>query len=116
MKRKSEQEDLAKENAAKRKKLQEHERANTTESEIGHSNNLICSKDDENHYSKYPGRKSFGGFNPIVEKQYTAALDATNNKYKINIAKEDSNSVNELETSNQYEALVSLPRGPSQVI
>lgn len=62
-----------------------------------------------------PGRRSFGGFNPFIEKNYQTAVD--NFRLDVNLkSKRENNSsnVSDAEMIARYENLVGLPRGPSQ--
>jgi hypothetical protein len=55
-------------------------------------------------YSDLPGRRSFGGFNPSVERIYGSHLDDSQSK-----------ATREKEIVANFDKLVSLPRGPNQV-
>jgi hypothetical protein len=60
-----------------------------------------------------PGRRSFGGFNKPVERQYTEALD----RLLYNAASSSSavsNGKTDDEILEEYEQLIGLPRGPTQ--
>jgi hypothetical protein len=64
-------------------------------------------RDDTNPYGSIPGRRSFGGFNGIVERNYAAAIGKP--------LPEDKKKSSAAETKEDYASLVSLPRGPNQV-
>ena len=69
-------------------------------------------REESTIYSALPGRRSFGGFNAIVEKYYANAVGLT-------AAVEPESSVtvaSENDLTEHYESLVGLPRGPNQVI
>lgn len=57
--------------------------------------------------NQFPGRRSFGGFNPIVERIYDLAMGTKSSGAGV--------SVSDAEMAAHYESLVSLPRGPNQV-
>lgn len=61
-----------------------------------------CSDND----NSVPGRRSFGGFNAVVEKYYSEALGLSP---PVAIEK------TERAVTDPYESLVGLPRGPNQV-
>lgn len=63
-------------------------------------------------YSALPGRRSFGGFNAIVEKYYANAVGLSAPGELASTAAETS----EKDMTEHYESLVGLPRGPNQVI
>ena len=52
-----------------------------------------------------PGRRSFGGKNPHVERQFEEYLGVSSTKRRVI----DENAILE-----QYEELIALPRGPDQ--
>lgn len=72
---------------------------------------LCCIKDTSDTFSALPGRRSFGGFNKAVEKNYQQVID------RKRFQKEAQPEValeNEEEMLLKYDSLVSLPRGPNQ--
>lgn len=72
------------------------------------SASLICTVEMVDLYSALPGRRSFGGFNKIVERNYAKLMD---------LAPADDGlaaTADEEKILQQYEQMVSLPRGPNQ--
>eukprot|EP01041_Mallomonas_annulata_P008690 gene8690-17949_t len=116
MKRKADANQQEKENISKRRKLLESEWSN----ESGNINvedqheQLICQRDDDDIMAAFPGRRSFGGFNSIVEKQYTAAIESSKYEHYLDKNKNNTNEIDDEEMSKRYDELVSLPRGPNQ--
>lgn len=110
MTKKVEIEELKKEENKKRKLLADSEWSSTTmmmaSTPRDTTTELRSVEINENEsYSDLPGRRSFGGFNPNVERIYGSHLDDSQNK----VAREKEIVAN-------FDKLVSLPRGPSQVI
>lgn len=60
-----------------------------------------------------PGRRSFGGFNPIMEKYYAAALGLAGPTSQPTSGLPSETTGREM--AEHYESLVGLPRGPNQV-
>ena len=60
----------------------------------------------------YPGRRSFGGCNKIVEKQYQTFLDEQ--KFTTSTTKSSNEEENDEKIIEKYKDLISLPRGPNQ--
>lgn len=118
MKRKEEADVQNKEEANKRRKLldsQQQQQQQSTMQEAVNSQprtgNLICTIETTDLYSTLPGRRSFGGFNKVVERYYASSMDLQSdlvgNTHEVS-AKEEAAILK------QYESLVSLPRGPNQ--
>lgn len=60
----------------------------------------------------FPGRRSFGGCNKFVERNYAKVLE---DQYNIKLSeREDKATISEEEMIKRYDELVSLPRGPNQ--
>jgi hypothetical protein len=107
MTKKVEIEELKREENKKRKLLSDSEWsgpsiATTTARESTAELRSIEVNENES-YSDLPGRRSFGGFNPSVERIY-GDLDDSQNKV-----------TREKEIVANFDKLVSLPRGPNQV-
>jgi hypothetical protein len=115
MKRKEEAAEQNKEEGEKRRKLLDAMWTNPTPQPIavaqqprGGSGKLVCVVEAVDLYSTLPGRRSFGGFNAVVERHYSNALNTS--------LDEPSGAMDVEEESilKKYEELVSLPRGPNQ--
>lgn len=63
---------------------------------------------DEN-VASLPGRRSFRGFNPIVERHYDTVMN--NQRYDSKLA-----TISDEDMVQRYDELVGLPRGPNQVL
>jgi hypothetical protein len=108
MSRKAEAEELRKEENKKRKIVTDSTWGmNPETSSPAQTTELRCSEFNENdEYSELPGRRSFGGFNPSVERIYGSQLDPISSENKTK---------REEEIVAKFDKLVSLPRGPNQV-
>ncbi len=71
---------------------------------------LQCTYESTNMWSALPGRRSFGGFNVVVERWYASVMDTRHHEAKY--GSKDSSADDE-EMLRKYEKLASLPRGPS---
>lgn len=110
MTRKVEAEELKREENKKRKLLSDSTSwVNETSSPtVASATVLKCVEADENDfYSELPGRRSFGGFNPSIERIYSNHCESMTAEKKIN---------KEKEIVANLDKLVSLPRGPNQVM
>eukprot|EP00607_Mallomonas_marina_P010835 CAMPEP_0182421058 /NCGR_PEP_ID=MMETSP1167-20130531/6260_1 /TAXON_ID=2988 /ORGANISM="Mallomonas Sp, Strain CCMP3275" /LENGTH=187 /DNA_ID=CAMNT_0024597799 /DNA_START=183 /DNA_END=742 /DNA_ORIENTATION=+ len=120
MKRKIESDSQLREEAQKRRRALESQWSNeTTESthSTAQNNILICERDDEDLMASFPGRRSFRGCNPIVERQYQAAIDASKYEHYLdNNSKntKDVSNVSDQEMTDRFQDLIGLPRGPNQ--
>ena len=122
MKRRTDDDQHDRENALKRRLVIESQWS-TEESRYNDGINaskqeLHCEKDDDDPMSAFPGRRSFRGFNPIVERQYQAAIEASKFEHYLNdkSKKQTSNSnLNDEEMVKRYSKLIGLPLGPNQV-
>lgn len=111
MSRKREAAQNEEEEKAKRVKLENDKWSTQTPVESSGASGRF-QRDDSNPYSSLPGRRSFGGFNTVVERNYANALGiAVTETPKIN----DDKAPTEEEMAKHYESLISLPRGPNQV-
>lgn len=64
--------------------------------------------------NQYPGRRSFGGFNKPVERNYQETLDDLRYQ-KLSTSKKSSKyDVDDNEMVERYKDLIGLPRGPNQ--
>jgi len=63
-------------------------------------------------YSSLPGRRSFGGCNAFIEKEYERFIDLA--KFDKAVEKATNNTVSDEEMLQRYESLIGLPRGPNQ--
>ena len=63
-------------------------------------------------YSTLPGRRSFGGFNKVVERNYNEVLDLSADKSKRE--QQGGAGKSDEEILRQVQGLVGLPRGPGQ--
>ena len=113
MKRKEEAAEQNKEEGEKRRKLLDATWTNPTPQPLAvaqqpqdGSGKLVCVVEAVDLYSTLPGRRSFGGFNAVVERAYANALNTS--------LDEPSMDVEEESILKKYEELVSLPRGPNQ--
>ena len=66
------------------------------------------------HHVQYPGRRSFGGFNKVVERQYQQFLDDQRYNKMTSGSALLATSKKEDEMIERYEELIGLPRGPNQ--
>lgn len=60
----------------------------------------------------HAGRRSFGGFNKAVERNYEHMMDEK--RFDKASERASKNSVSDAEMLARYENLIGLPRGPSQ--
>ena len=68
---------------------------------------IVCTVETEDLYASLPGRRSFGGFNSVVERYYQSVMDSHKyGTYKSRI--EDENVSNE-EMLSRYQNLIGLP-------
>jgi hypothetical protein len=67
---------------------------------------------DRRVINQYPGRRSFGGFNKAVERNYQEVLDEI--KYNNLAQRRSKYDINDEEMVERYKNLVGLPRGPNQ--
>lgn len=76
--------------------------------------NLITSVivEHKNIYAALPGRRSFGGFNKNVEREYERQIDEE--KFDKAMEKAKKNTVSDEEMLSRYQNLIGLPRGPNQ--
>ena len=73
---------------------------------------MVITASDTDFYSGLPGRRSFGGCNVFVEKEYERFLDSA--KFDRAVAKANADTVSDDEMLRRYETLIGLPRGPNQ--
>ena len=64
--------------------------------------------DAEVNIASLPGRRSFRGFNPAVERHYNTVMN--NQRYDSKLA-----VISDEDMVQRYDELVGLPRGPNQV-
>lgn len=124
MSRKLEEEAFTKEENKRRKIISKSLWTNNEKNQsLNESMEVICHEFNENEiYTTYPGRRSFGGFNPYVERMSNnnnnsgsgSVLDSSKSK-KNNSNYSDNKGKREEEILENYENMVSLPRGPNQV-
>jgi hypothetical protein len=112
MKRKSDADAEAHEQAEKRRKLLDSQWTSEGTQVTSSNNGLVCTRDDSDLFSALPGRRSFGGFNRPVEKYYEQIMDEK--RFEKAAEKVNRNSVSDEEMLARYENLIGLPRGPSQ--
>lgn len=121
MKRKVDSDQQDRENALKRKLVIDSQWSSEDSTQFDSSTIeaqiLHCERDDDDPMAAFPGRRSFRGFNTIVERQYQAALEASKFEHYLDNKKhkEVSNSnLDDEEMAQRYKELVGLPRGPNQ--
>lgn len=117
MKRKEETNVQSKEDASKRRRLLDNSAGATgMDVEVAlaaptpphdRSAALVCTIEATDLYSALPGRRSFGGFNKVIERNYAILMDQQPGDLVPATADEE-------QILRQYESLVSLPRGPGQ--
>ena len=73
---------------------------------------LVCTKEEHDFMSALPGRRSFGGANKAVERNYEQMMDEK--RFDKASERASKNSVSDTEMLARYENLIGLPRGPSQ--
>jgi hypothetical protein len=63
-------------------------------------------------YSSLPGRRSFGGFNPAVERNYSKLTGL----HMLNSSSSggEAGGIDDEAMLERYESLIGLPRGPNQ--
>lgn len=105
MTRKTEAEELIREENKKRKIISDSTSWVNEKSSSSEIKSILNSVEvnENDFYSELPGRRSFGGFNPSVERLYTSHFDSI------------SSISREKEIVASLDQLVSLPRGPNQV-
>ena len=120
MKRKEEAIKEEREEAAKRKKMLDsrwsanEDLLDKLEGDSTSIGSLSLIKDSDNLYSSLPGRRSFKGFNPYIERQYAILIDT--NRANASNDKDSSklSTITDEEMAERYANLISLPRGPNQ--
>ena len=113
MKRKVEDAQLQDEIATKKKSVTDIIWSQSTlENTTSSSGKLVCEVDLEDRLATFPGRRSFGGFNKAVERQYQSYLDSL--KFEKLTTKSSKYNVDDEEMLQRYESLIGLPRGPNQ--
>mmetsp|Transcript_22678 Transcript_22678/g.33144 ORF Transcript_22678/g.33144 Transcript_22678/m.33144 type:complete len:170 (-) Transcript_22678:171-680(-) len=114
MARKVEEKQQEKEQAMKRRKLNEADWTTGETSSHLPEDRLVCCEIDENVvYQSCPGRRSFGGCNSIVERQYAQLINSDRLDRKMEKRSKHS-TVSDEEMLERYDTLIGLPRGPSQ--
>jgi hypothetical protein len=119
MKRKEEAVKEEREEAAKRKKMLESKWSSTEDSldglngDVTSIGSLLMIKDNDNLFSSLPGRRSFKGFNPYIERQYAILID-TNKTKSSSKERSTLTTITDEEMAERYANLISLPRGPNQ--
>lgn len=63
-------------------------------------------------YSSLPSRRSFGGCNAFIEKEYERFIDMA--KFDKAVEKAKADTVSDEEMLQRYQSLIGLPRGPNQ--
>jgi hypothetical protein len=76
------------------------------------SSELTVTVTPTDFYSSLPGRRSFGGCNAYIEKEYDRFIDLA--KFDRAVEKATTNTVSDEEMLQRYESLIGLPRGPNQ--
>ena len=78
------------------------------------SDHMQDSSIDDNLVKYFPGRRSFGGFNKVVERQFQQYLDDLKYRGKERERATDTTNVDDEEMIKRYSNLIGLPRGPNQ--
>ena len=117
MKRKSDDAQIAEEEAAvvKKKQVTDMIWSNNYEANLKSTTacKLICEIDLTDALAGFPGRRSFGNFNKSVERHYQKYLDSL--KFdKLATTKSSKYDVDDEEMVERYQSLIGLPRGPNQ--
>ena len=73
---------------------------------LSNEGKVVFTLESADLFSTLPGRRSFNGFNKVVEREYANALDAST----LDCASTASDEA----ILKQYEGLIGLPRGPGQ--
>lgn len=74
------------------------------------NNIIVCTVETEDLYASLPGRRSFGGFNSVVERFYQHSMDT--NKFGLSKESiEDESGVSNEEMLSRYTNLMGLPAG-----
>ena len=76
------------------------------------SNTIIITTANTDLYSSLPGRRSFGGFNAIIEQNYHKCMEDL--KFEKAVNKAHKSTISDEEMLKRYEGLIGLPRGPNQ--
>ena len=76
------------------------------------ANSLVITVNTTDLYSILPGRRSFGGFNPITEQNYQKSMEDM--KFEKAVEKAQKSTISDEEMLKRYEGLIGLPRGPNQ--
>ena len=114
MKRKEEAAIQESEETLKRKKILEMQWISRAES-VADADAVLCVKETNDLLTAMPGRRSFGGFNKPVERNYQQAMDAIRFDSTVSSSKEEkSKTITDEEMLERYESLIGLPRGPQQ--
>lgn len=111
MNRKNNEDSVGEEEQRKKRKQLELENSVQSQltSEDQTSNVIICIEENEDSvFGTYPGRRSFGGFNSVVERNYSNSLDSSKLDAKLQLKTDE-------EILAKIDKLSSLPRGPNQV-
>lgn len=73
---------------------------------------LVCIVEEMDLHAALPGRRSFGGFNKIVEKHYHSIIDSEQSRLATD--KLLNGTIDDDEMVEKYQKMISLPRGPNQ--
>lgn len=68
---------------------------------------LKVTAETEDLYASIPGRRSFGGFNKVVERYYEHAMDTQ--KFGLNNEDIEGENMNDDEMVDRYSSLIGLP-------
>ena len=102
-----------KETAMKRRKISGSEWSAEINDDQEKNNDVITYvQQEESLWAGLPGRRSFCGFNKVVEKQYAAAVELKKGDRQV---KSKCDTIDDEEMGDRFAELVGLPRGPNQV-
>ena len=95
----------------KRQRIEDARWAVSTPRTVGDYRSALFERDTSRHDEivARPGRRSFGGFNTVVERNYARLTGQIE-------AEALGEIIDEAAMVARYESLVGLPRGPNQVI
>jgi len=78
---------------------------------------LHCTYERSSLWTALPGRRSFGGFNKVIERWHSSVMDSRRQDAKYESEDKDASkramALDDEDMLKKYDKLVSLPRGPS---
>ena len=101
--------------AKKRRKVLDSGWSNVDTSAVGQDDSMtsddkiVCTVEKEDLYGALPGRRSFGGFNNVVERFYQNSMDTQ--KFGLSSEGIEDDNISNEEMMSRYNDLIGLPTG-----